>query len=204
VAAERRPNASARGPSGGGGARERILDTAYELFSQHGIRAVGIDRIVAESGVAKMTLYRHFASKEDLVLAFLALREQRWTRDWLEAEIDRLGETPRERVLAIFDAFDSWFRRPDFEGCSFVNTLLEFDDESHPFHKEAARQLDVVRAIIATRVEQAGAQHPEEVADQIQLLSLGAIVSAGRGDRNAARRARELAELLLGDVAVKT
>jgi AcrR family transcriptional regulator len=106
-------------------ARERILDTAYELFSHNGIRAVGIDRIVAESGVAKMSLYHHFPSKDDLVLAFLELRMERWTRGWLEAEIERRAETPRERLLAVFDVFDEWFHESDFEGCSFILTLME-------------------------------------------------------------------------------
>src|SRR5919106_6239860 len=86
-------------------ARERILETAYRLFSRHGVRAVGVDRIVASSGVAKMSLYRHFRSKEELVLAFLQEREQRWTRDWLHAEASRRGETGADRMLAIFDVF---------------------------------------------------------------------------------------------------
>src|ERR687895_1242404 len=115
LADERRPGAP----------RERVLDTAYELFSRRGIRAVGIDEVVVRAGVAKATLYRHFPSKDDLVLAFLERREERWTRDWVEAEARRRGETPEEQLLAIFDAFDEWFRRDDFEGCSFVNVLLE-------------------------------------------------------------------------------
>src|SRR5690242_7237815 len=85
------------------GARDRILDTAYTLFSQHGIRAVGIDTIIARSGVAKMSLYKHFKSKEELVLAFLRMREARWTHQWLEAEIMATGKTPAGRLVAIFD-----------------------------------------------------------------------------------------------------
>src|SRR5215471_12281117 len=96
-------------------ARDRILDTAYDLFSRHGVRAVGVDTIIAESGVAKMTLYRHFASKDELVLAFMDAREQRWTRDWVEAESARRSSTPAEQLLAVFDLFDEWFRRDDFE-----------------------------------------------------------------------------------------
>jgi AcrR family transcriptional regulator len=93
-----------------GSARDRILQTAYHLFSRHGIRAVEIDTIVAESHVAKMTLYRYFPSKEDLVLAFLDLRRQRWTHEWLEAGIERRAATPRERLLSVFDLLDEWFR----------------------------------------------------------------------------------------------
>src|SRR4051794_18130450 len=84
-------------------ARERILDTAYTLFSRRGIRAVGIDEVISRAGVAKATLYKHFPSKDELVLAFLERREQLWTRDWVEAEAARRGATPEGRLLAIFN-----------------------------------------------------------------------------------------------------
>src|SRR5712691_2043607 len=93
-------------------ARERIDQTAYELFSRHGIRAVGVDTLSARSGVAKMTLYRHYPSKDDLVLAFLRRREELWTRSWLQQEVERRAR-PAERLLAVFDVFDKWFRRSD-------------------------------------------------------------------------------------------
>jgi len=92
---------------GGAGARERILGTAYELFSRRGVRAVGIDEVIERAGVAKATLYRHFHSKDELVLAFLDLREQRWTRDFVEAGALSRGSGPEERLLAIFDVFDA-------------------------------------------------------------------------------------------------
>ena len=100
----------------GESARERILGTAYELFSRYGTRAVGVDRIVAESGVAKMTLYRNFASKDELILAFLERREQRWTRQWLQAEAERRGSTPAQRLLAIFDVFERVVRARGLRG----------------------------------------------------------------------------------------
>src|SRR3954452_2395560 len=109
----------------GDGARERILSAAYDLFSRRGVRAVGIDAIIAQSGVARMTLYRHFASKEQLVLAYLERREELWTRRWLQAEVEQRASDPAERLLAIFDVFDAWFRREDFEGCAFINIMLE-------------------------------------------------------------------------------
>src|SRR6202165_3361696 len=96
-----RDGGGAAGP--GGGARGGILDTAFEVFSRNGIRAVGIDRIIADAGIAKATLYRHFASKEQLVLAFLDLRERRWTREWLEAESESRAATQQERLLIVFD-----------------------------------------------------------------------------------------------------
>ena len=177
-------------------ARQRILDTAYELFSRNGIHSVGVDRIVAEARVAKMTLYNHFPAKADLALAFLDLREDRWTRDWLEGEIERLAASPRERLLVPFDAFDEWFHRDDFEGCSFVNTLLETHG-SDPLHQAAVRHLALIEDLIEGYAEEAGMADPEEIALQLQTLIMGSIVSACRGDREAARRARGVAELLL-------
>src|SRR5258705_2182499 len=115
-------------------ASERILDTAYELFSRRGIRDVGIDELIERAGVAKATLYRHFLSKDDLVVAFLERREQRWTLDFVEAESRLRAGTPEQQLLAIFDVFDEWFRRDDFEACSFINTLLEMRAE-HPAGK---------------------------------------------------------------------
>lgn len=178
-------------------ARERILDAAYELFSRHGLRAIGVNRIIAESGVAKMTFYRYFPSKADLILAFLDVRRQRWTNDWLLTEVRRMASTPRGRTLAFFGALDQWFHTHDFEGCAFIATLLEVHDTTDPIHREAARQLELIRAIVQGQAEQAGLRDPENTAHQLQILMMGAIVSATRGDRDAARRAGELARMLV-------
>ena len=134
---------SPAGPPGAkdSAARERILTTAYGLFCRHGIGAVGVDTIIDQSGVAKMTLYRHFRSKDDLVLAVLERREELWTRQWLVGEVKRRASDPAERLLAIFDVFDGWFRRRSFEGCLFVNALLEIEDRKHPIHQASREQL---------------------------------------------------------------
>jgi AcrR family transcriptional regulator len=178
-------------------ARERILDTAYELFSHNSLRAVGVDKIIDESGVAKKTLYHHFSSKTDLILAFLDVREQRWTRDWLQAEMQALAATPHDRMLAIFDAFDEWFNSGDYETCAFICTLLEMRGDTDPVHQGAVHHLEVIREIVRDQAQQAGARDPSAVAYQLQILMMGAIVSAARGDLAAGRRARGLAELLL-------
>jgi AcrR family transcriptional regulator len=184
------------------GARDRIVGTAYDLFSRHGVRAVGVDRIVAESGVAKMSLYRHFPSKDDLVLAFLAERERRWTIEWLRAEAERRGDTAAERMLAIFDVFDEWFVVEDFEGCSFVNLLLEFDDREHRIRQASVEYLRNIRAFLGQLATEAGASDPEALAHQWHILMKGSIVAAGEGDQLAARRAREIGELLLEREAI--
>src|SRR5260370_9093919 len=106
-------------------ARERILTTAYRLFTRRGIRAVGNDEVIAVSGVAKATLYRHFPSKNDLVLAVLQRREELWTLGLVEQQSRLRGETPEEQLLAIFDVFHDWFqKREAFYGCPFVTVLL--------------------------------------------------------------------------------
>ena len=178
-------------------ARERILAAAYELFSKRGIRAVGTEEVLAKAGVAKSTLYRHFASKDELVLAFLQRREHRWTREFVEAEARRRGSTPRERLLAIFDVFDEWFHRDDFEGCSFVNVLLEMSDANNPLGKASAAHLEYIRSVVRMLAEEAGVQDSETFSHSWHILMKGSIVAAGEGDLLAARRARAMAEDLL-------
>ena len=125
----------------GGSARERILDASYELFSQRGIRGVGVNEVIDRAGVATATLYRHFSSKDELVLAFLALREQRWTKDFVEAGAMSRGAGPEERLLAIFDVLDEWFHRDDFEAGSFIKVLLELGP-NHPAGGAGVRHLE--------------------------------------------------------------
>jgi AcrR family transcriptional regulator len=178
-------------------ARERILDAAYDLFSRHGVRAVGIDAIIERSGVARMTLYRHFASKDALVLAFLERREQRWTKDWLQHEVEQRAAAPGDRLLAIFAVFDLWFQRDDFEGCSFINVLLEMAEPGNPVHRASGDQLARIRAWVERLATDADVVDPEGFARQWHILMKGSIVAAGEGDRQAARRAQEIGALLL-------
>jgi AcrR family transcriptional regulator len=177
-------------------ARERILATSYELFSRRGIRGVGVEEVIEQAGVAKATLYRHFASKDDLVLAFLERREQRWTREFVEAGARARGTTPEEQLLAIFDVFDEWFRREDFEACSFINVLLEMG-APHPAGEACVRHLENIRSIVRQLAEEAGVRDTDSFARSWHILMKGSIVSAAEGDGNAARRAQELGRLLL-------
>ena len=179
------------------GGRERILDTAYDLFSRHGTRGIGVDRIVAEAGTAKMTLYRNFASKDELIVAFLEAREQRWTYGWLKAEVLERADDPRARLLAIFDVFGEWFARDDFEGCSFINVMLELDDPGSPVRQESVRQLSEIRGFLSGLADEAGVDDVDGFARQWHILMKGCIVAAAEGDREAAARARELGALLL-------
>jgi AcrR family transcriptional regulator len=180
---------------GSADARGRVLSTAYNLFCRQGVQATGIDRIVAEAGVAKMTLYRHFRSKDELVLAVLDLREELWSKRWLIAEAKRRGDTPREQLLAIFDLFDGWFHQPDYEGCLLNNVLLE--SRERPIQAACIAKRNYVLAFLRTLTEEAGARDPDTLARQWQMLMTGAMVGAAGGDLEAARRARHAASTLL-------
>jgi AcrR family transcriptional regulator len=177
-------------------ARERILEAAYRLFAERGVRAVGIDEVIAEAAVAKATLYKHFPSKDDLVLAFLERREERWTRGWVEAEARRRGETPEEQLLAIFDLFDEWFRRNDFEACSFINVLLEMTPR-HRLGEACVTHLENIRTVVRSLAEEAQLRAPGEFARSWHILMKGSIVQAQEGDADAAIRAKAMAATLI-------
>jgi AcrR family transcriptional regulator len=177
--------------------RERLVGAAYELFSRHGIQAVGIDRILDEAGVAKSTLYKHFRSKDDLIVATLQRRDEVWTHGWLERDVEQRAGPPGARLLAIFDAFDHWFRRTDFESCMFLATLLESHDRRSRVGAEALKRLADIRSFVADLAEQAGVSDPEAFAREWQILMSGSILLATQGDREAAKRAQEVGRMIL-------
>lgn len=176
--------------------KERILSAAYELFSRRGIRDVGVDELIRESGVAKATFYRHFPSKDDLALAFLERRDQVWTTGYVVAEAMRRGDTAEQRLLAVFDVFDEWFQREDFEACSFVNVLLEMG-AGHPLGQACVEYLGKIRGQLRRWADEAGLADTEAFANSWHLLMKGSIILAAEGDRHAAGRARTMAGWLL-------
>jgi AcrR family transcriptional regulator len=177
--------------------RERVMRAAYDLFSRQGTRTVGVDAVIGEAGVAKMTLYRNFASKDELILAFLERREALWTHGWVRAESQRRGATPAQRLLAIFEIFGEWFAQPDFEGCSFITTLLEVTARDSPVRNASVMHLANIRGYLCELAAEAGVQDPDSFARQWHILMKGSIVAAAEGDIHAASRARELGMLLL-------
>jgi AcrR family transcriptional regulator len=194
-----RPPATGTAPPAESDARERILDAAYTLFCTHGIRAVGIDRIIECSGVAKMTMYRHFRSKDALVLEVMQRRELLWTEEWLASEVLRRADSPVARLLVIFDVFDEWFRKRSFEGCLFVNVLLEIDDRRSAVHRASRRHLANIRSFIQSLAIDAGIVDLEPFSRQWHILMKGSIVAATEGDVDAAKRAQALGRLILAD-----
>ena len=177
--------------------RERISQAAYELFSRDGTQSVGIDAVIAHAGAAKMTLYRNFRSKDELILDFLRRREQLWTRDWLQAEAQTRGHTPQARLLAIFEVFGEWFADPDFDGCAFLTTMIEIKDPESPVRQASVQHLANIREFIKALAAEAGIADTDAFARQWHILMKGSIMAAHEGDLAAARRARGLGVLLL-------
>ncbi|WP_354567819.1 TetR/AcrR family transcriptional regulator [Glaciihabitans sp. UYNi722] len=176
--------------------RNRIVSASYELFSQRSTRDVAMDEVVAVSGVAKATLYRHFATKDDLVLAFLERREEVWTLGVVEGGAMARADDPEGRLLAIFDVFDEWFQRDDYEACTFVNVLLEMGAD-HPLGRASAGYLSNIRGMVSRFAEDAGLRDPEEFAFSWHILMKGSIVQAAEGDRRAAVRAQTMGAALI-------
>jgi AcrR family transcriptional regulator len=177
-------------------ATDRLVQTAYGLFKLHGVHPVGVDRIARDAELTKTTLYRSFRSKRDLALATLDLYEQLWTNAWLITEVERRAEEPEERLLAIFDAFDDWFNRPDYESCYFTCTLLEFRDDGS-IRDAAAEQLSNVRVFVRRLAEEARVRDPDAFAQQWQALMIGAIVAASEGRLSIAPLVRDAGAILL-------
>ncbi|MHA6783841.1 TetR/AcrR family transcriptional regulator [Pseudonocardia saturnea] len=186
-----------RVPTNGESGSERIGRAAYELFSRNGVRDVGVDAIVAKAGAAKMTLYRNFPSKDDLILDFLRRREQLWTREWLQHESRLRGARPQDQLLAIFDLFSEWFARPDFEGCAFLTTMMEITDTASPVRRASVEHLARIRGYLAELATAAGVEDVELFARQWHVLMKGSIMAAHEGDVHAAQAARSLGVLLL-------
>ena len=181
---------------------DQLIETATELFDRHGFHATGIDRILAESGVAKMTLYKHFKSKDELILAALRRRGGKFRNDFMRA-VERRAKTPRARLLALFDVIGDWFAGKGFSGCMFVNAAAEFGPLDNPAHAFAGEHKRLMRTYIQDLAKAAGAADPKALAQGLALLIEGAIVFAYvAGESDAARLARKSARVLLRDAGL--
>ncbi|KAA5836867.1 helix-turn-helix domain-containing protein [Saccharopolyspora hirsuta] len=176
-------------------ARERLVEAAEQLFYGEGIRAVGVERLVAVSGVGRASFYRHFTSKDDLVVTMLRGYDERF-RTWLAEAVEARGGN----ALAVFDALADRFEAEDFRGCASINTMVEMADPSSPAHQVAAEHKEKVIDYLDGLLAAEGKARHRELAEQLMLLIDGANVTALR-ERTAApaHRAKAIAESLLGD-----
>lgn len=184
-------------PYGNPAKRQHIVETAYALFQSEGFRATGIDRIITEAAVAKMTMYRHFPSKDDLVVAVLADRAERFERR-LDARDERVMSAA-ERIGAIVDTYDAWFRSPDFKGCLFAHALAEYGDPAHPVHRAVMEHRERLQRRMGGFLR---ADHTQgtahRLAAQVLMILDGATLLAQTGQVGlAASAAREAVSVMI-------
>ncbi len=177
--------------------QEKILQAASELFYSQGIRATGVDAIAKAANTTKMSLYKYFPSKDVLVIAFLRKRDEDF-RIWFVDQVNGRAETPKGRLLAIFDVIGEWMAIPEFRGCAFINAAAEFPLEGNPVHRVSAEFYEHFRSYIADLAGQCGSGSAESLALQLSLLIEGAIVSEQmKRHSNAAEHAKQAALVLI-------
>lgn len=156
--------------------RLQILEAASELFYSQGIKTSSVDAIVKLAGTNKMTLYKYFPSKDELVMAFLRKRDEDFT-NWFVEQVNSKAENAHDKLLAIFDVIDEWMEIPAFRGCAFINSAAEFPVEGNPVHQLSAEFYDKFKTYINDLAVECGVLKSEDLAVQMTLLVQGAIVS---------------------------
>jgi len=156
--------------------RERLVETGLVLFHRDGFHATGIDRILAEALVSKMTLYKYFPSKDALILEVLRRRDERF-RAWLRAGVEQRAALPRGRLEALFETLAEWVEGASFHGCLFINATAEYGAAASPVRKAAAEHKALLREWLTDLAREAGAAAPENLAGELLLLKEGLIVS---------------------------
>lgn len=182
--------------------KDELVRKALTVFYRDGFHATGMDKLVAETGVSKTSMYKHFRTKEELIVAVLKLRDESF-REWFERRVDELADTPADRILASFDALGEWFEEDSYRGCMFINAGAEFNCKDDPIRQEAAHHKQVLLDYFTNLARQAGARDPELLGCRILLLKEGAIVTSSLlGTAQPACDAKETARILL-DEALK-
>ena len=177
--------------------RDHLVKVATKLFNRYGYHAAGIDKVIAESGVAKTTLYRHFSTKEDLIVAVLKNLDDQY-RKKLKQFIDEHAEDPIDKLLASFDYLESWFVKKSFYGCPFISAAAEYSDKRSPVFQEAKHHKQLVISYFGQLASEANLKSPSDVAEKINLLHEGAIAIAQvTRDYKIAIKAKEIATTLI-------
>jgi AcrR family transcriptional regulator len=179
--------------------RDELVRKALEIFYREGFHATGMDLLAAETGISKTTMFKHFRSKEELILAALRLRDQDF-RNWLFRRMEQAGP-PRAQLSAMFDALAEWFAAPEFSSCMFIKAASEYPDPTHPIHVQAAEHKRLLFLQLEKIAAEAGAPEPAALARALLLLKEGAIVTAHLGhEADPAADAKAAAETLLSAV----
>lgn len=184
-----------------GSARERILNTASQLFYRNGIRGTGIDRIIAESGVAKMSFYRHFPSKTDLIAEYLNVRHDRWMA-WFTSEVEQRIEKPGKGLEVIADVLSEWFSQPDFHGCAFINTFAESGESGEREQSIAAEHKKQLTEYLEGVTKRLNLPQPKQLAQLAMIIIEGSIIRAQiTGSKNTIPYCRKLLRNLVPSTA---
>lgn len=188
--------------------KQHLVDTALTLFNENGYHATGIDLILAQSGVSKATLYKHFRSKEELILAALQQRHEQVINN-LHNTINKANQSGHCSILAIFDGLDEWFNSEAFFGCNFINASAEYNDPNNPITLYSIKHKRIIVELIREQLllkvpnerefkEKKALKDIDHIADKIGLLTEGAIVMAHtQGIKKSALIAKEMAEVIL-------
>ena len=177
--------------------RQELVEKALSIFYLGGFHATGMDTLSSKVGISKTSVYNHFRTKEDLILAVLRLRDENF-RNWLFRRMEELSDTPQGQLIAMFDALEEWFRQLDFKGCMFIKASSEYQDRDHPIHQQSAEHKRLLHRHLELLASNAKLENPEQLVRQLLLLKEGAIVTAQLGHtENPAADARFAAENLL-------
>lgn len=177
--------------------RDELVQKALNIYYRNGFHATGMDMLVAETGISKTSMYKHFRTKEELILAVLRLRDELF-RNWLVRRLQEVGKTPKEQMIAIFDVLGEWFSEPEYRGCMFIKASAEYQDAKHPIHAQAAMHKKLLHGYVLKLAENAGVRDPDTLARQLLLLMDGAIVTAHLGhSENPAEDAKLAAQILI-------
>ena len=180
--------------------RAQLVNTAIELFHEHGYHATGVDKIIEKAGVSKKTLYTYFRSKEELLIAALLHYDGVFRNNFMR-QVDLLAKTPQERLLAIFDVAESWFSQKRFFGCMFINVIGEYSQEDSPIRDICKQFKRLMRNYIRDLCIQAGAEEPDVLADRLALIFEGAVVTSQVSQEpEAAKTAKDIARSLVGQM----
>jgi AcrR family transcriptional regulator len=181
--------------------REHLLATAQRMFCANGFHAVGVDDILKAAGVARMTLYKNFGSKEDLIVATLE-REDRMFRAWLAGEVEHRARYPQDRIRGLFLALHDRFSTEGYCGCAFIRASIEFPSAEHPVHRAARKHKEMIRSYLRGLAVETGAADPVTLSEQLYLLFEGAITASQlHGGACPADHALNAAEILLTSAA---
>lgn len=180
--------------------REKLIQTALELFAKNGFHATGIDSILANAGVAKKTLYTHFRTKEELILAALRQHDGEF-RNFFMKNVEALADTPEERLLAVFDVAEAWFSQNNFYGCMFINAIGEYSEEGTAIREVCKEFKRLMHSYMKSLAEQAGIKEADELASELALLLEGSIVTAQVSEQRgkAAKTAKRVAKSLIAE-----